>query len=80
MASALARTLRNQQPKSANDGLSIAQTVQFGCEDCLIVMDEDSVAPSDEGLTPLYRSTFENPAFNPRWKQGTANYIEVVDL
>jgi len=31
-------------------------------------------------LGPLYRKTFQQPRFNPRWKYGTADHIAVVKL
>lgn len=58
-------------------------SLNFGCTDCLIVMDSkehyydnDRFANSD--LAELYCQTFNDPKFNPRWKNGTAAYIEII--
>ncbi len=35
---------------------------------------------TDDELPDLYAEKFHDPRFNPRWKYGTADYIEVVDM
>lgn len=52
----------------------------FGCRECLVVMNKDVAYPEDEELSPLYRNTFDNPSFNPRWERGTVEYLEIVEL
>lgn len=54
----------------------------FGCENCLVVMDHNGnyKVNDDESLEYLYMETFDNPAFNPRWEKGTAEYCLVVHL
>lgn len=63
----------------------MARQVRFGCADCLVVMGPKSVETrtqlsEDESSSPLYRRTFDDPQFNPRWERGTAEYVLVVDL
>ena len=56
----------------------------FGCSDCLVVMDANkhifdyAEHDSAEDLSDLYRDTFTNPRFNPRWTCGIASHIELV--
>lgn len=58
-----------------------ARQLGFGCEDCLVVWDAEDRAGAavQEGLPPLYRETFSDPQFNPRWEHGTAAYVEIVE-
>lgn len=49
-----------------------------GCKDCLVVMDRKGSVGVEEELNELYRGTFSDPIFNPRWKRGTADYSEVL--
>jgi len=35
---------------------------------------------ADQELPPLYVEKFDDPDFNPRWQQGTAEYTERVEL
>jgi hypothetical protein len=74
---------------------SLAQGFNFGCPECLIILVHDDdlksrdhnrcmiVGPVDdldaEGFN-RYCDTFRVAEFNPRWKYGTADYVEVVDL
>lgn len=46
-----------------------------GCEDCLFVVDKESIYPHSEDDLSLYRSTFDCPHFNPRWGCGLADQI-----
>lgn len=34
---------------------------------------------TEDELPPLYAEKFHDPWFNPRWKNGSADYIEVVE-
>lgn len=63
----------------------LAQRLKFGCTECLVVMDQDTLKTGhgDEiGDSPddpqRYFDTFADPAFNPRWAPGTADYVEIV--
>lgn len=47
----------------------------------LVVMNKAGVKhQTGERLHRRYRRTFNKPEFNPRWKQGIADYIEVITL
>ena len=35
---------------------------------------------TEDELPCLYAEKFSDPRFNPRWKHGTADYVEVVDM
>jgi len=52
----------------------------LGCMDCLIVLDAQQYhAESRIGELPvLYRTTFANPWFNPRWEFGASPYVVVA--
>ena len=51
----------------------------FGCNDDLVVMSANDVYfRGEDDLPDLYRQTFNDPKFNPRWQIGTAPYVEVV--
>lgn len=78
----LARRLRESgEVPSLEAAYDLATKVGFGSESCLVVMDETrEVFRGDEDLGPLYRQTFDQAEFNPRWEYGTADYIIVVDL
>lgn len=53
----------------------------FGDEDTLVVMSADDIKQrGDFEVGQLYRMTFRNPWFNPRWEQGTACHVLCVDI
>jgi hypothetical protein len=53
----------------------------FGCKDCLVVMDSENIIfEGDDNIAPLYRETFDNPSFNPRWKSGIANIVTILNI
>lgn len=53
----------------------------IGCKECLVVMDDSDIIFKGSGsIDPLYRETFDNPSFNPRWKNGTAEYTAVLKI
>lgn len=58
---------------------NMAREVRFGCDDCLVVMDENGSVGADVSGYPRYRDTFWEPRFNPRWWRGTSTYLELVD-
>jgi len=73
--------LRGAVPDAA-EAYNIAQKIGFGCERCRVVLsDSDTITEDDpDELGPLYRSTFDDPKFNPRWEQGIAAHTEIVEL
>jgi hypothetical protein len=51
-----------------------------GCKKCLAVQGRDvSLFKGDEPLSTLYAEKFADPAFNPRWENGTAPYVYYLD-
>ncbi len=53
----------------------------FSGEESLVIMNTKTcIKPEGERLHRRYRQTFLDPRFNPRWKQGTAEFIEVIDF
>lgn len=82
-AGELAERIREQRLVTAEQVYKAAQELRFGCDDCLIVMDEQGEEGHESALEELherYRITFSTPWFNPRWARGTADYIELVDI
>ncbi len=55
---------------------------EMGCDDCRVVLTESEAdfIDGEEGLGPLYRETFAEPTFNPRWDLGSTNELAVVDM
>lgn len=71
----------------------LAIDYRFGCRSCLVVIERDpehffnpmihTRGGEIDHLDPemqRYRDTFHVPQFNPRWKYGTADYVEVVEF
>lgn len=59
----------------------VALQNNIGCKECLVVMDDnDIIFKGSDCVDPLYRETFDNPSFNPRRKNGTAEYIIILKL
>ena len=80
---AAAKSLR--QSKSILTLDYVYQTCQKKGMGSLVVMDvwggvKDDGILDGEPLPPLYRSTFNDPEFNPRWDRGTAAYPEIVEV
>ena len=59
----------------------MAQKLGFGSEASLVVMDAKGIEFHGDGKpSKLYRKTFNQPAFNPRWKCGTADHVKIIEL
>ena len=55
--------------------------MDFGSQACLVVLTEDGEYDNcDSELSSRYRETFSDPRFNPRWKEGTADHVRVVEV
>lgn len=78
----VANQLRAVWPVDANRAYDFMEEIGFGCDDCLVVITALEIAyrGGDEPLSPLYRETFEQPEFNPRWDAGLSEFLEVVDF
>ncbi len=83
-AAELAAAIKQTPPKTVAEIFELAGKAGFGCEDCLVVCDPQRphMASGDSHYDEyhrLYRETFEDPRFNPRWEHGTAAYTEVIE-
>lgn len=67
---------------SPAEGLEMATTHNLGCDGCLVLVTPTEIICEDIGdeALDLYRKTFNDPAFNPRWENGTAAYTRIVDF
>jgi hypothetical protein len=64
------------------EAYNLALKLGFGSPSSLVVVgaNRSKFETGAQRLPPLYRKTFNRQGFNPRWKHGTADYIEVVRL
>ncbi len=73
-------------PATLIEAQELALARNFGSRDTLVVVDTDLVRYQDDEYPDLpeqeslYRKTFEDPAFNPRWSLGIADYTVIIDL
>jgi len=75
------KQLKEEWPVSLERAYEIASVNYFGSVDCLVVIDENSVIyKGDDMLSPLYRETFADPNFNPRWECGLTDEFEIVEF
>lgn len=80
-ATAVSRIIRERWPMSIDEVYEVALSKGFGSTDSLVVITAESHRfDDDDNLSPLYRQTFDQPEFNPRWKHGTAAYVEIIDV
>lgn len=60
---------------------AMACVIGLGSVQSLVVMNETEMKYEGDGqVGELYRKTFNLPDFNPRWEQGMADYVEIVNL
>lgn len=81
----LANKLKKAWPISTREVYKMALENNFGSEQSLVIITDSEAFCEGEPcrdyeLDPLYRETFEQPKFNPRWKNGTADHIVVVEV
>jgi len=80
-ASDVAFVVEDHWPISMEEAYEIAQECGFYDRESLVVMTKNETKYlGDHDLDPRYRTTFNQPEFNPRWDQGTADYVEVVKV
>ena len=80
-ASELANKIKAMKQVAVQSAYNTAKKVGFGCDDCLVVVGEDTILYKGEGkLHARYRKTFSDPMFNPRWEHGTADHTEIVEI
>lgn len=66
---------------SATDLYADVLSTGFGSKDSLIVMTKNTIFHEcNEEPDARYRETFNQARFNPRWENGSADFIEVVNL
>lgn len=54
---------------------------EFDEKEMLVVLDREKVRfDGDDDLSPLYRSTFDQPKFNPRWENGHCDKFAIVEF
>ncbi len=79
-AEKLAEIIKNSKFEKIQDMYDIAIKNKFGCRDCLVVMDSDNIIFKGDGdICPLYRKKFDDPSFNPRWNNGSADYVIILN-
>ncbi|MBI5071848.1 hypothetical protein HZB93_03090 [Candidatus Falkowbacteria bacterium] len=82
LAKKIAEELRAAWPVNASQAHAIARKSGFGCANCLVVVTESGIVLCGENwdLPAIYRETFQQPDFNPRWRDGSVDFLEIVDL
>lgn len=82
LAKKIADELRAAWPMNADRAYEIARENGFGCDGCLTVVTESGIVLCGETwvLPTIYRETFQRADFNPRWRDGTVDFLEIVDL
>lgn len=79
-AKKLVDTIKNNKLENIQDIYNAAIKDKFGCKDCLVVMNTDNIFFEGDGdIGQLYREKFDDPSFNPRWENGTADYVIIVN-
>lgn len=80
-AQKVATRLQREWPVSPETAYDIAVQEVFGTVHDLVVLTlGKALFKGDEEIHPRYHETFSDPQFNPRWEQGIADYVEVVDF
>lgn len=80
-AEKLAKIIKDNRFDKIHDIYKVALENKFGCRDCLVVMDDnDIIFKDDVYVGSLYRETFDDPSFNPRWKLGTAENVIILKI
>jgi len=83
-AEKLARRIKAEGLRDAESVYKAAMEVGFGSEESLVVLDSERIyyPYGDNQVGPLYRQTFSNPKFNPRWQCGSVedDCLAIVEL
>ncbi len=78
----VAKIIEDNYLENIQEIYNIAFENRFGCSSCLVVMNEsDIIYKGDDDISsyPLYRETFSNPFFNPRWKCGSIENLVIIE-
>jgi len=79
---ALVESLKQEDAPTLEALYDRALAVEFGCKDCLVVMDGNFTV-QHKGSGPMlisYPKTFDFTYDNRRWDRGTANYVKELRL
>jgi hypothetical protein len=87
----LAQAIRQHGLPSIKDADKLAEAAEFGCSDCRVIVTESEMymgshgPMEDEESMPggefrLYRETFQQSKFNPRWARGDGAITAFVRL
>lgn len=80
-AEKLANIIKDNRLDKIQDIYNVALENNFGCRECLAVMNNDDIIYKGDGEpSPLYRKTFDDPSFNPRWEFGTADNVIILKI
>lgn len=77
----VAEEMRKNWPLSAKGAYDLA--VRNGLDDTesLVVVTESEIHyEGSDDISPLYRTTFQQPKFNPRWECGIVECLEIIEL
>jgi hypothetical protein len=58
----------------------LADNVEFGCTSCRVLMDQNEILADADCVSDLYRQTFDQPMFNPRWECGLPGCYLQIDI
>ncbi len=81
-ADKIAKIIKEKNLEEIQDIYDIALENGFGCSECLVVMNESNIlhkGGNDINSHPLYRKTFNNPSFNPRWDCGSVENLVIIE-
>jgi hypothetical protein len=84
LATKLAKIMKENNYYDARRVYDAALAIGFGSERNLVVIDQQGAIFDDgeDEVPPLYRETFNDPKFNPRWERGTVenDCLVVINL
>lgn len=77
----LANKLKNSWPVDIKTAYEMARKIGFGgIEDLVVITESEVYFKGDEDISPLYRETFTQMKFNPRWEIGEAENTIVIKV
>lgn len=86
----LKKMLKGKELPATTSGMynRVLYEAEVGCDRCLVVIDSAGLICEDgifewadiPDSYKLYKETFSDPKFNPRWAQGIADYTEILGV
>jgi hypothetical protein len=70
----------SRQVPTLDEAVLLATRADFGCGDCLLIVDEQESKCVDKTWKQFSHDHFADPNFNPRSIDGQAAITEIVDL